>query len=178
MLSLLDFIHFGRGVPGWGPTRAHRSWVQSVKPLRYLLWKGVVSVWPEGTLGHTSPLRIRQTCPIFFHVLLWPSRARTQKIIPFRVRMHFLPFSRQKTQKILPGRDATCVCCRISFILAVGARVGPHTRSQKLGAIRQTAQVLAVEGGGFGMAGGDPRSHLSASHPPNVPNFFPRATVP
>ena len=59
-----------------------------------------------------------------------------------------------------------------------GARVGPHTRWQKLGAFRETAQVLAVEGGGFGMAGGDPRSHVSASHPPNVPNFFPRATVP
>ena len=123
------------GCPGGGATRARKSWVQSVRPLRYLLWKGVVSVWPEGTLGHTSPLRIRQTCPIFFHVLLWPSRARTQKIIPFRVRMHFLPFSRQKTQKILPERDATCVRCWISFILAVGCPGGAPHALAKVGCI-------------------------------------------
>ena len=97
--------------------------------------KGVVSVWPEGTLGHTSPLRIRQTCPIFFHVLLWPSRARMQKIIPFRVRMHFLPFSRQKTQKILPGRDATCLRCRISFIFGVGCLGGAPHALRKVGCI-------------------------------------------
>ena len=63
----------------------------------------------------------------FFHVLLCPSRARTQKIVPFRVRMDFLRFSGPKTQKILPGRDATCVRCRISFILAVACPDGaPH----------------------------------------------------
>ena len=50
-------------------------------------------------------------------------------------------------------------------------------RWEKLGAFRETAQVLAVEGGGFGMAGGDPRSHVSASHLPNVPDFVSRATV-
>ena len=61
--------------------------------------------------------------------------------------------------------------------LAWAARMGPHTRWQNLGAFRETAQALAVEGGGFGMTGGDPRSHLSASHPPNVPNFFPHATM-
>ena len=58
-----------------------------------------------------------------------------------------------------------------------GARVGPHTRWKKLGSFRETTQVLAVEGGSFGMAAGDPRSHVSASQPPNVPNFFSRATV-
>ena len=62
--------------------------------------------------------------------------------------------------------------------LACSTRAGPLTRWQKLGAIRQTAQVLDVEGGGFGMGGGDPRSHVSALHPPNVPIFFARATVP
>ena len=92
-----------------------------------------------------------------------------QKIVPFRIRMHFLPFSGQKTQKILPGR---VFVVEFRSFWPWCARVGPHTRSQKLGAIRQTGQVLAVEGGGFGMTGGDPRSHLSASHPPNVPNFF------
>ena len=58
-----------------------------------------------------------------------------------------------------------------------GARVGPHTRSQKLGAIRQTAQVLAVEGGGFDMAGGDPRRMSPLCIRQTCP-FFARATVP
>src|SRR4051812_2252949 len=138
-----------------------------------MLWKWVVSVWPEGTLGRTSPLRIRQTCPVFFHGPQRPCRARTQKFAAFRGGMDFLRFSGPKTPKILPGCDATCVRCRISFIFAVGCPGGaPHTRWQKLGAFRETAQVPAVEVGGFGMAGGDPRSHVSASHPPNLPHFF------
>ena len=50
-------------------------------------------------------------------------------------------------------------------------------RCQKLGAFRETAQVLGVEGGGFGMGGGDPRAYVSPSHPPNGLIFVPRATV-
>ena len=92
--------------------------------------------------------------------------------------MDFLQFSGPKTQKILPGRDATCVRCRISFIFGVGFPGGAPTRCQKLRAFHETAQVLGVEGGGFGMGRGDPRAHVSPSHPPNGPIFFARATVP
>ena len=56
--------------------------------------------------------------------------------------------------------------------LAWGARVGPHTRCQKLGAFRETSQVLGLEGGGYDMGGGDPRVYVSPSHPPNGLIFF------
>ena len=36
-----------------------------MKPLRYLVWKAVVSVWAEGTLDCMSLLRIRQTGSFF-----------------------------------------------------------------------------------------------------------------
>ena len=164
-------------MPGWGPTHADKSWVHSVKPLRYLLWKGVVSVWPEGTLGRTSPLRIRQTCPIFSTCYSALAGHARKNLSRFESVWIFYDFPGRKPLKYCP--DVTQLAFVVGFrsFWPWGARVGPHTRRQKLGAFRETAQVLVVEGGGFGMAGGDPRSHVSASHPPNVPNFFSRATI-
>ena len=178
MRSLLDFVHFGLGVPGCGPTRARKSWVHSVKPLRYLLCKGVVSVWPEGTLGRTSPLRIRQTCPIFFHVILCPSRARRQKIVPFRVRMDFLRFSGPKTQKILPGRDATCVCCRISFILAVGGPGGAPHALPEVGCNPSNRSGTCCGRGWFRYGRMGPSVACLCFASAKRAHFFPCATVP
>ena len=63
--SVVGFRSFLSWVPRWGPTRAGKSWVHSVKPLRYLVWKAVVSVWAEGALGRTPLLHIRQTGSFF-----------------------------------------------------------------------------------------------------------------
>ena len=89
----------------------------------------------------------------------------------------FYDFPGQKPLKYCP--DVTQLAFVVGFrsFWPWGAQVGPHTHWQKLCAFRETAQALAVERGGFDMAGGDPRSHVSAWHPPNVPNFFSRATV-
>ena len=59
-------VHLWRAVPGWVPTGAAESWVRSGKPNWHLLCNQVVSVWAEGTLGRTSPGRIRQSRSIFF----------------------------------------------------------------------------------------------------------------
>ena len=49
---------------------------------------------------------------------------------------------------------------------------GPPRAAKILGAFRETSQVLGVEGGGFGMGGGDPWAYVSPSHPPNGLIFF------
>ena len=86
-------------------------------------------------------------------------------------------FQGRKPLKYCPDVTQLAFVVEFRLLWPWSAWVGPQTCWQKLGAFRETTQVLAVEGGCFGMAGGDPRSHVSASHPPNVPNLFPRATV-
>ena len=177
MRSLSDFVHFGLGVPGCGPTRARKSWVHTVKPLRYSLCKGVVSVWPEGTLVARLRFAFAKRAQFFSTGHSDHARHARKNLSRFESVWIFYDFPGQKPLKYCP--DVTQLAFVVGFhsFWAWGAWVWPHTRSQKLGAYRETAEVLAVQGGGFGMAGGDLRSHVSALHPPNVPNFFPRATV-
>ena len=78
----------------------------------------------------------------------------------------FYDFSHRKPLKHCPHVTQRAFVVRFRSSLACGPRAGPHTRCQKLGAFRQTALALAVQPGGFGMGGGDPRSYFSRSHPP------------
>ena len=81
-----------------------------------------------------------------------------KKLSRFEALCNFYDFPGQKPLKYCP--DVTQLAFVVGFrsFWAWGARVWPHTRWQKLRAFRETAQVLAVEGGGFGMAGRDPRA--------------------
>ena len=89
----------------------------------------------------------------------------------------FYDFSHRKPLKHCPHVTQRAFVLRFRSSLACGPRAGPNTRFQNLGAFRQTALALAVQPGGFGMGGGDPRSYFSRSHPPKSIIFFPRATV-
>ena len=129
-----------------GPTRAGKSWVHFVKPLRYLLWKGVVSVWPEGTLGRTSPFRIRQMYPIFFTGHSDHAGHARKKLSRFETVWIFYGFPGRKPLKYCPDMTQLAFVLGFRSFWPWGARVGPHMRWQKLGAFRETAQVLAVEG--------------------------------
>ena len=174
MRSLSYIVHFGCGVPGWGATRSRKSWVQSVRQLRYLLWKGVVSVWPEGTLGRMSPLCIRQTCPFFsmcYSALGGHARKNSSR---FESVWIFYDFPGRKPRKCCPDVTQRAFIVGFHSFWPWGARVGRHMRFQKLGAFWETARALGVEGGGFGMGGGDPWSYVSPSHPPNSLIFFHR----
>ena len=82
-----------------------------------------------------------------------------------------MDFLDRKPLKYCPDVTQRAFVVGFRSFLVWGARAGPHTRYRKLGAFRETAQVLGVEGGGFGMGGGDPRAHVSPSHPPNGPIF-------
>ena len=90
-----------------------------------------------------------------------------QNLSCFEALWIFYDFPGRKPPKHCPDVTQRGFVLEFRSSLACGTRVGPHTRWQKLGAFRQTAQALAVEGGGFGMGGGDPRSYVSPSHLPN-----------
>ena len=151
MRSLSDFVHFGCGVPGWGPTRAGKSWVHSVKPLRYLVWKAVVSVWAEGTLGRTSRRRIRQSRSFFSTGNSDHAGCARQNFSCSEAVRIFYDFSHRKTLKHCPHVTQLAFVVRFHSSLACGPRAGPYTRCQNLGAFRQTALALDVQPGGFGM---------------------------
>ena len=84
----------------------------------------------------------------------------------------FYDFSHRKPLKHCPHVTQCAFVVRFRSSLACGPRAGPHTRHRKLGAFRQIELALAVQPGGFGMGGGDPRSYFSRSHPPKSIIFF------
>ena len=172
MRSYSDFIHLWRAVPGRVPTCAAKTWVHSGKPHWHLLCNPMVSVWAEGTQGRTSLGRICQSRSFFStghsdHA----GHARQILLRSDAVRI-FYDFSHRKHLKHCPHMMQHAYVVRFCSSLAYGPRAGPHTRCQKLGAFRQTALALAVQPGGFGMGGGDPRSYFSRSHPPKSIIFF------
>ena len=69
----------------------------------------------------------------------------------FDARWIFYDFSCWKPPKHCPDVTQREFIVGFRSSLACGTRAGPHTRLQKLGAFRETAQVLGVEGGGFGV---------------------------
>ena len=171
------FVHLWRSVLGQFPTRAAKTWVHSGKPHWHLLCNAVVSVWAEGTIGRTSLRRIRQNQSFFStghndHA----GHARQNLSRSDAVRI-FYDFSHRKPLKHCPHVTQRAFDLRFCSSLACGPRAGPHTHCQNLGAFRQTALAVAVQPGGFGMGGGDPRSYFSRSHPPKSIIFFPQATM-
>ena len=95
-----------------------------------------------------------------------------QNLSRFEALRIFYDFPGRKPPKHCPDVTQCAFVVGFRSSLVCGTRAGPHTRLQKLGAFRETTQALAVEGGGFGMGGGDPRAYVSPSHPPNGLIFF------
>ena len=137
----------------------------------------MVSVWVEGTLGHTSLRRIRQSRSFFSTGHSDHAGHTRQNLSRFVTVRIFYDFLHRKPLKHCPDVMQCAFILRFHSSLACSPRAGPHTRCQNLGAFRQTALALAVQPGGFGMGGGDPRSYFSRSHLPKSIIFFPRATV-
>ena len=151
--------------------------MRSGKPNWHLLCNQVVSVLAEGTLGRTSPGRIRQSRSFFSTGNSDHAGRARQNLSRSDVVRIFYDFSHRKPLKHCPHVTQLAFVVRFRSSLACGPRAGPHTRCRKLGAFRQTELALVVQPGGFGMGGGDPRSYFSRSHPPKSIIFFPRATV-
>ena len=117
-------------MPGWGPTRAAKSWVHSVKPLRYLVWKAVVSVWAEGTLGRTSLLRIPQTGSFFSTCYSDHAGPARQILSRFEAVCNFYDFPGRKPLKYYPDVAQRAFVAGFRSFFAWGSRVGP-TRAAK-----------------------------------------------